>query len=166
MNSSGIIRKVDDLGRIVIPIEIRKNLNIRVGENLEFLFNEDSIILKKRSLTKQYIGLMNDIEKSLSSIIDGEYIITDREKIIFSSNHNLMNVALDYNILKYLSINEEYTVVHENNIVKGKDIYVFRYVVDNSVAGLFILYDINDVSKYIKLIKFIKNFINDSLSIS
>ena len=166
MNSSGIIRKVDDLGRIVIPIEIRKNLNIRVGENLEFLFNEDSIILKKRSLTKQYIGLMNDIEKSLSSIIDGEYIITDREKIIFSSNHNLMNVVLDYNILKYLSINEEYTVVHENNIVKEKYIYVFRYVVDNTVAGLFILYDINDVSKYVKLIKFIKNFVNDSLSIS
>ena len=48
MKSTGIIRRIDDLGRLVIPKEIRKNLRIKNGENLEIFVNEeDNIILKK-----------------------------------------------------------------------------------------------------------------------
>ena len=37
---SGVTRRVDELGRIVIPVEIRRLLNIKEGENLEFIINE------------------------------------------------------------------------------------------------------------------------------
>ena len=47
MKQTGVTRKIDELGRIVIPKEIRKNLGIRDGETLEIFTNEDSIILKK-----------------------------------------------------------------------------------------------------------------------
>ena len=47
MKSVGTIRKIDELGRIVIPIEIRNKLNINEKDLLEIFIEENSIILKK-----------------------------------------------------------------------------------------------------------------------
>lgn len=47
MRATGIIRKIDDLGRIVIPKEIRNGMGFKEGEQLEIFVNEDSIIFKK-----------------------------------------------------------------------------------------------------------------------
>jgi len=47
MKSTGITRKVDELGRIVIPIGLRRRLNIEEKDALKIFVNEDSIILKK-----------------------------------------------------------------------------------------------------------------------
>lgn len=47
MIESGAIRRVDELGRIVIPKNIRQTLNIMEGEPLEFFVNNEEIILKK-----------------------------------------------------------------------------------------------------------------------
>ena len=54
MKQTGVTRKIDELGRIVIPKEIRKNLGIRNGEALEIFTNEDSIILKKYFEIRKY----------------------------------------------------------------------------------------------------------------
>jgi looped-hinge helix DNA binding domain, AbrB family len=47
MKSTGIVRKVDELGRIVLPIELRRTLDIAEKDPLEIYVSEDSIILKK-----------------------------------------------------------------------------------------------------------------------
>ncbi|HDK7165898.1 TPA: AbrB/MazE/SpoVT family DNA-binding domain-containing protein [Clostridium botulinum] len=47
MKSTGIVRKVDDLGRIVIPKELRRILNIEEGDGLEIYTEGEQIILKK-----------------------------------------------------------------------------------------------------------------------
>lgn len=47
MKSTGIIRKVDDLGRIVLPIELRRTLDIAERDELEIFMENDRIILKK-----------------------------------------------------------------------------------------------------------------------
>jgi transcriptional pleiotropic regulator of transition state genes len=47
MKATGIIRRMDDLGRVVIPKEIRETLNIEYGEALEIFTDEDCIIFKK-----------------------------------------------------------------------------------------------------------------------
>ena len=49
MKTTGVIRRIDELGRIVIPKEIRKSLRIKNGESLEVYLDGDSIILKKFS---------------------------------------------------------------------------------------------------------------------
>ena len=49
MKSTGIVRKVDELGRIVIPIELRKSLDIKEKDSMEIYVEEDHIILKKYS---------------------------------------------------------------------------------------------------------------------
>ena len=47
MKATGILRRIDDLGRIVIPKEIRRSMGIRDGEALEIFIEKDAIILKK-----------------------------------------------------------------------------------------------------------------------
>lgn len=49
VKSTGIVRKVDELGRIVIPIELRRNLDIEEKDSLEIYVEDDHIILKKHS---------------------------------------------------------------------------------------------------------------------
>lgn len=47
MKATGIIRRIDDLGRVVIPKEIRRNLGIREGDPLEIFLHEDCVCFKK-----------------------------------------------------------------------------------------------------------------------
>ena len=47
MKSTGVVRKVDELGRIVLPIEIRKIMDINIKDPVEIFTDEDKIILKK-----------------------------------------------------------------------------------------------------------------------
>ena len=47
MKSTGVVRKVDELGRIVLPIEIRKTMDINVKDPIEIFTDSDQIILKK-----------------------------------------------------------------------------------------------------------------------
>ena len=47
MEATGIVRRVDDLGRVVIPKEIRRNLGIHEGDPLEISLHEDYICFKK-----------------------------------------------------------------------------------------------------------------------
>ena len=47
MKTTGVVRRIDDLGRIVIPKEIRRNLRIRDGESLEIFVEDEMIALKK-----------------------------------------------------------------------------------------------------------------------
>lgn len=47
MKATGIVRKVDELGRIVLPIELRRTLDIAEKDSLEIYVDEDSIILRK-----------------------------------------------------------------------------------------------------------------------
>ncbi len=47
MKSTGIVRKVDELGRIVLPIELRRTLGIAEKDSLEIYVDDDSIILRK-----------------------------------------------------------------------------------------------------------------------
>lgn len=47
LKSTGIVRKVDELGRVVLPIELRRNLDINIKDAIEIYVDGDSIILKK-----------------------------------------------------------------------------------------------------------------------
>lgn len=62
MKSTGIVRKVDELGRVVIPIELRRTLGIAEKDALEIYVDDDRIILKKYkpNMTCQITGEVND----------------------------------------------------------------------------------------------------------
>ena len=82
LKSTGVIRRIDELGRIVIPKEIRRNLKIRDGENMEIFVEMESIILSKISKLEDSIEYAKKISNILNGLIDRTVIITDRESII------------------------------------------------------------------------------------
>ena len=79
MKSTGIIRRIDDLGRIVIPKEIRKNFRIKEGDNLEIFVSGEEVILRKYSMMNK----INDLASELSEYISE--CIKRREKMV--ENH-------------------------------------------------------------------------------
>lgn len=56
MRATGVSRKVDDLGRIVLPAELRKSFDIREGDRIEISVEEDRIILSKSRTTCTFCG--------------------------------------------------------------------------------------------------------------
>ncbi|GAA0719049.1 AbrB/MazE/SpoVT family DNA-binding domain-containing protein [Clostridium malenominatum] len=61
MKSTGIVRKVDELGRIVIPIELRRTLDIEIKDSLEIFVDGEQIILKKYNPSCIFCGDAKDI---------------------------------------------------------------------------------------------------------
>lgn len=168
MNSSGVFRRIDELGRIVIPVEIRKILNIKEGENLEFYINNGEISLRKKSITLNNLEFLKRIFNAMQNAVDGQIIITDREKILISSNKNLEGFELTEDVLSLLTtydnIIERNKIMFLENIYQGTA-YIYPYSFDSSVSGFIILYEIDDVIKYNKLIKFIINYVNSEFKI-
>jgi AbrB family transcriptional regulator, transcriptional pleiotropic regulator of transition state genes len=69
MKSTGIVRKVDELGRVVIPIELRRTLDIKEKDSLEIYVDDDRIILKKYkpNMTCAITGEVSDDNLSLAN---------------------------------------------------------------------------------------------------
>ena len=82
MKSTGIVRRIDDLGRVVIPKEIRKTLRIKDGESLEIFLEKDNIVLKKYSQLDDLAEFYKNYVDSIYSILDKDVIIVDRDKIV------------------------------------------------------------------------------------
>lgn len=61
MKSTGIVRKVDELGRVVLPIELRRTLDIGIKDALEIYVDGSSIILKKYEPACIFCGNAKDI---------------------------------------------------------------------------------------------------------
>ena len=95
MKETGIIRKVDELGRIVLPKEIRKTLGIKDGEDLEIYIKDKAIYLQKYSR----LWALKDISEILIQYALEEMnlniIITDKEQILASFNRELIYQKLD-----------------------------------------------------------------------
>ena len=83
MKSTGVVRRIDDLGRIVIPKEIRRSLRIREGDSLE-IYSEGSegITLRKYSQVENIESFINQYVDAVYSTAKKEIIVTDTEKII------------------------------------------------------------------------------------
>ena len=62
MKSTGIVRKVDELGRVVIPIELRRTLDIAERDSLEIYVDGDKIILRKYEPACIFCGNAQDVD--------------------------------------------------------------------------------------------------------
>lgn len=83
MKATGIVRRIDDLGRVVIPKEIRRTLRIREGDPLEiFTDREGEIILKKYSPIGELTEFAGEYVESLFETTRHTAIITDRDGVI------------------------------------------------------------------------------------
>lgn len=83
MKATGIVRRIDDLGRVVVPKEIRRTLRIREGDPLEiFTDREGEIILKKYSPIGELGAFAKQYAESLAQTTGHMVCVTDRDIII------------------------------------------------------------------------------------
>ena len=83
MKATGIVRRIDDLGRVVIPKEIRRTMRIREGEPMEiFTGKEGEIILKKYSPIGELSVFATEYAQSLSQVSGHLVCISDHDQII------------------------------------------------------------------------------------
>lgn len=75
MKSTGIVRKVDELGRVVIPKELRRTLEIAEKDPLEIYVEEDQIILKKYQ-AKNACAVTGEVSNNNISVLDGKLVLS------------------------------------------------------------------------------------------
>ncbi|QQK78519.1 AbrB/MazE/SpoVT family DNA-binding domain-containing protein [Salicibibacter cibi] len=75
MKSTGIVRKVDELGRIVIPMELRKSMEIANRDPMEIYVSEDQIILKKYQ-PSQTCQVTGEVSNNNLSLADGNIVLS------------------------------------------------------------------------------------------
>lgn len=65
MKSVGITRRIDDLGRVVIPKDIRRVMHIREGDTLEIYVDDEFVMFRKRLIEEEAGEILNDLEETL-----------------------------------------------------------------------------------------------------
>ncbi len=116
MKSTGVVRRVDDLGRIVIPKEIRRNLRIRDGEELEIFVDGENILLRKFSKIADLSGVSKKIIDVVSSLLGKTLLVTDRDMFITGSGDLKKNYINKEISRKIIDIMERREIVVEKNV--------------------------------------------------
>ncbi len=88
MKATGIVRRIDDLGRVVIPKEIRRTLRIREGDPLEiFTDRQGEVILKKYSPIGELSAFAKEYAESLAATLGCTVCITDYDQIVAAAGY-------------------------------------------------------------------------------
>ena len=85
MKATGIVRRIDELGRVVIPKEIRRTLRIKDGDSLEIFTDRDELMLKKYSPIATLEKFSEGTTKSLSDLSGCLAVICDTDEILYAS---------------------------------------------------------------------------------
>ena len=154
MRATGVVRRIDDLGRIVIPKEIRRNLRIRDGESLEIFVDGNSIILKKFSIMRNVDDFAKSVADAMYSISKKNIVITDCDSVIACSSNLkcLINKSISDSISTSIKRRESIFEKYEKDLCISNDYsivckYAMNAIVCNGDSvGLVVIFgdDITD----------------------
>lgn len=168
MKATGVVRRIDDLGRVVIPKEIRKTLRIKEGDPLEiFTDKEGEVILKKYSPIGELSEFANSYAETIAKTTGHIACITDKDTVIAvsgGSKKEYLEQDLSKELEEVMENKEVYTSKENNEIAlpvtknDNKDkIYnsqvIYPIISDGDVIGSVILMSkeanqkMNDVEK-------------------
>ena len=175
MKATGIIRRIDELGRIVIPKEIRKSLRIKEGENLEiFVDNNDNIVLKKYSAIKKLDDLAQELTESINSFVKKNVIITDNDTILAASGafkKNLLSKPISDELESKIFRREELLERHSKtlSLTLNEEIEatytVSPIIVSGDTVGLVMIFSSKEIvdETDFKLVQILSKFLNNHL---
>lgn len=125
MKATGIVRRIDDLGRVVIPKEIRRTLRIREGDPLEiYVDREGEVILKKYSPVGELGDFAKEYADSLYEAIGQIILIADRDNIVAvagASKKEFLNKPLGSAIEKVMEDRKTVLINNPGEQKNGKD---------------------------------------------
>lgn len=108
MKATGIVRRIDDLGRIVIPKEIRRNMGLREGDAMEMFLEDNCLCLKRYGLSEEdlvircheYISSMANYIGMINFVDGATIVLFTNGRVATVKRHNAddfdMNIALCY----------------------------------------------------------------------
>ena len=141
MKATGIVRRIDDLGRVVIPKEIRRTLRIREGDPLEIFTDRDGeVILKKYSPISELGQFAKEYAETLYETLGTPALISDRDEMIAVaglSKKDYMNRQLSPDVEEMIASRKVITEKLEKTIewVPGQVEQVKSYCIAQIVAG-------------------------------
>lgn len=153
MKATGVVRRIDDLGRIVIPKEIRRNLRIRDGESLEIFVDNNDIVLKKFSIMRNIDVYASNLVESLYSLLKKSIVITDGDSVISCSNNvkELLNKPISDRMSSCIKRRESIMEKYNKELVLTDDFSIdSKYVINSIIAngdsvGLVIIFDVDEI---------------------
>lgn len=160
MKETGVVRRIDELGRIVIPKEIRKNLRIREGDPVEiFVTQGDNIVLKKYSSLNGFEGEFGNIATVISNKLDTTVLISDNDKVIASAGPKkevYQGKDLSFKVRNILQ-DRRPMQVNIPNIISSEmyqgNIYVLPIIVEGDLfGGVILLLNDLEVSESYKVV--------------
>ena len=170
MIDTGLTRKIDGMGRLVIPKEIRERYNIREDDYLEFSLINDGFCLKKYSKLGRLQALAQELTDTLNMFLDAEVLIAERETILAYSgiykdkylNKPVSNKLIN-SIKRRESLFETYTKeleITEDDVINCS--YINETIVANSEeVGIICLYRLDrSVDKTdLKVVNIVSSFL-------
>ena len=161
MKATGIVRRIDDLGRVVIPKEIRRTLRIREGDPLEiFTDRNGEVILKKYSPIGELHSVSCEYADSLSAATGYTVCIADTGQIVAvsgSGKKSLLEKGITHELRKVMEMRKSFVAeCGSKNYVKIVDGEMREYtsqavspvICGGDVIGAVILLDKNDGKKF------------------
>lgn len=134
MKATGVVRRIDELGRIVIPKEIRRNLRIKNGDNVEIYTDaNENIILKKYSIFKQLGDFAQNFTDAMNSFLKHNIIITDTDNVIAISGD-----LKDKYVNKEISEDLMVSIKRRNNILE-KHPKKIKIIKDEEIEGTYVI---------------------------
>lgn len=153
-------KRIDELGRIVIPKQVRDNLKINNFDELDMYVDDDAIVLRKSigiEMYKEKIERLLDFIKILSKF---EIIVANKNRVIVSTNKGV--VSNDEIVIKDEYSCNEVLISFKSSSDETVDFvsYCLPIIVDSSTLGqIFFVNDGNDFDK--ELLKIIKDLVID-----
>lgn len=172
MKATGIIRRIDDLGRVVIPKEIRRIMRITEGDPLELFTEDGGLVLRKYSPMDKMQEVTDKYIKMLSKEFSGEaeFCITDTDYLLAASGRGdiqrLVNSELEMEFVAELR--KRNVSMREMKFISGSDIktkLIYPIVCEGDLYGSLIVHTIKlgDTSKLDFGCRTIVNFIQSEL---
>ena len=143
MMDRGIVRRIDELGRLVIPKELRKTLRIKEGDPLEIYASKDEIVLKKYSPITTINTYAQAIADSINSITEKTCLITDGDAVIYitgGKNKEYIGKGLSDQMDKILKDRKSVIISKSDggtivSIVKGEDFDAENQIIVPLISG-------------------------------
>ncbi len=168
--STGITRKIDALGRIVIPKEIRERFNIKENDYLEFVLFQDGFSIRKYSKIGKLQSLAQELTDTLNMFLKAEVFIADRDRILaYTGNYKdkYINKNISTYLIKAIHRREALFETYEKELpITNQDTVTCSYIDETIVAnseeaGIICLFKENSKvdEQDLKVIKIVTNFL-------
>ena len=162
MNPTGIIRKIDDLGRIVLPKELRRHLNINTGDDFQIILDNNRIILERYSYLKSYEKDILKIIESFTEVTNYDINLVINNEIVNKNNSKILENIINIISERKLYVKEEvqnYKI--SNDVIKEGKIVIFPIVINSDLLGSIIIISKDNINNLINAAKIINNLIKN-----